>query len=366
MTSFDIRRQRLHNQHLARQTYQKPDDIVRHLGAVQAQDYPGATWALGMRLLGATDAGIEQAFTDGAILRTHVMRPTWHFVAPDDIRWLLSLTASRVHVANAFIYRQFELDHSSFALSNATIEDALRGGKHFTRTELASALERAGITAAGLRLGYIMMRAELDAIICSGPRRGKQFTYALLDERAPNARDLPHDEALAELTKRYFSSHGPATIQDFVWWSGLMVSDVKAGLEMSKSELTYEVVDGQTYWFAPLAATSAPAVDISQTAYLLSTFDEYGIGYKDRKELLDPSYTERAGNLPTVPFSAHIAIGGKILGAWKRTLTKREVILEAFYYRRLTEAESRALADEVDRYGSFLGLPATLYAGWVS
>lgn len=364
MAKFDVNHHRLHNQHLAQQTHQDPAEIVRHLGAVQAQDYPGAKWSLGQRSLNATDFDIEQAFADGTILRTHVMRPTWHFVTPDDIRWLLSLTAPRVHAASAYYYRQLGLDSATVALSNATIEKALRGGKHLTRAELATALEGAGVVGVGMRLGYLVMHAELDAVICSGPRRGNQFTYALLEERAPNAGELPREEALAELTRRYFTSHGPATIQDFVWWSGLTAADVRAGLEMSKSSVTSEVVDGKTYWFSPqLAATAAASpIDISQTAHLLSTYDEYGISYKDRSDLIDPAYTEQAtaGRTPVVPFQSQVAIGGKILGSWKRTLKKNEVGLEAYYFRPLTEAETQTLAAEVERYGRFVGLPATL------
>ena len=363
MDSFDIIRQRLHNQHIAKQTLTKPEEVVRLLGAVQAQDFPGAKWAVGMRLLDATDDDLEQAFTEGAILRTHLMRPTWHFVVPDDIRWILALTAPRVNAASAYYYRQLELDDATFARSNAAIGKALEGGRHLTRSELETVLEQAGIAAnGGLRTGYIMMRAELDGIVCSGPRRGKQFTYALLDERAPNARKLARDEALAELSLRYFGGHGPATVRDFVWWSGLTVSDAKAGIQMVKSQLSSDVVDGATYWFSPQSADTATDTDISQSAYLLSTYDEYGIGYKDRKDILDPAYTEQAsaGKLPVVPFLSQVAIGGKILGAWKRTLQKSEVVIEAYYYRPLNEGEVRALDMAVERYGRFLGLRATL------
>lgn len=362
MRGFDILRQRLHNQHIARQTYDEPGDIVRHLGAMQAQDYPGAKWAVGMRLLDSTDLDIEKAFSDGAILRTHVMRPTWHFVAPDDIRWLLTLTAPRVNAANAHYYRRLELDEAIFSLGNTAIRNALEGGKQLTRAELVVVLERSGIAGDNLRLGYIMMRAELDAVMCSGPRHGNQFTYALLDERAPNAPNLEHDEALSELTRRYFTSHGPATIQDFAWWSGLTVAEVKTGLQMCGPHLTHETVEGLTYWYSQQPTTASPIRDISKRAYLLSSYDEYGIAYKERKGLIDPTYAELAilGRLPVVPFLPQIAVGGKILGSWKRTLTKTEVILEAYLFRTLAQAEMQALADEVGRYGRFMGLPATL------
>jgi Winged helix DNA-binding domain len=178
---------------------------VEWLGAVQAQDFAAAKWALGLRLQGVTDDDIEQAFIDGAILHTHVMRPTWHFVSPADIRWLLALTAPRVHAASASYNRKLELDDAVFRCTHAVLANALQGGKQLTRDELASALQQAGIATEGeQRVTHIMMRAELDGIICSGARRGQQFTYALLAERAPHARMLARDEALAELTRRYW------------------------------------------------------------------------------------------------------------------------------------------------------------------
>src|SRR5437773_6733489 len=220
MNNLEIAHGRLHNQHVTRRTLETPQTLVEWLGAVQAQDYAAAKWALGLRLHGMTDDNIEQAFTDGKILRTHVMRPTWHFVSPADIRWLLALTAPRVRAASAYYNRKLELDAAFFRRTHAVLANALQGGKQLTRDELASALQQAGIATEGeQRVTHIMMRAELDGIICSGARRDKQFTYALLDERAPQTRMLDRDEALAELARRYFTSHGPATLQDFVWWS---------------------------------------------------------------------------------------------------------------------------------------------------
>src|SRR5213078_2598445 len=241
-------------------------------------------WALGLRLQGVTDDDIEQAFTAGAILRTHVMRPTWHFVSPADVRWLLALTAPRVHAASAYYNRKLELDDAVFRYTNAVLANALQGEKQLTRDELASALQQAGIVTEGeQRVTHIMMRAELDGIICSGARRGKQFTYALLAERAPQARTLARDEALAELTMRYFTSHGPATVQDFVWWSGLTVADARAGIESLKSQLVQEVIDGQIYWFS----ASTPPAKVSSSTYLLPYFDEYTVGYTDRSAVFD-------------------------------------------------------------------------------
>src|SRR2546428_1952451 len=207
----DIARQRLQSQRLVGTKFESPRDAVAWLVAVQAQDYPAAKWAVGHRLRSATDDDLERAFTRGDILRTHLLRPTWHFVTPADIRWLLMLTGPRVHVANAHMYRRLGLGRSIFNRSAKALAQALQGGHHLTRNELRAVLQRAGIAVRdNLRMTHLMMRAELDGVICSGPRRGKQFTYGLLDERAPSARTLARDEALAELSRRYFQTRGPA------------------------------------------------------------------------------------------------------------------------------------------------------------
>jgi hypothetical protein len=275
MTRLDIAHQRLVNQHIATDPFEKPDDVVNWLVAVQSQDYFGAKWALGLRLRqDAHDADVDRAFNEGSILRTHMLRPTWHFVTPADIRWLLALTAPRVHAANATMYRRLELDNATLKRSRRALTKALQGGQHLTRDELRRALEKSGVAADnGQRLAYIVMHAELDGLICSGPRRGKQFTYALLEERVPPTRSLGREEALTELTRRYFASRGPATAQDFAKWSGLTVADAKHGLEAIKGQLQHEKLNGEDYWFTSSVSTAGLA---SPTAHLLSFYDEYG------------------------------------------------------------------------------------------
>ena len=254
--------QRLRNQKLVRSDLRDPVEIIAWLGAVQSQDYPGAKWALKLRVHGSpgfSDADLDRAFDEGAILRTHVLRPTWHFVAPADIRWMQALTGPRVQARSDPYCRKLGLDKAVLARSRRVLERSLGGGKHLTRAALGAALTRAGITVDNLGLSFLMMAAELDQVICSGPRQGKQFTYALLDERAPRARVLEADEALAELTKRYYASHGPATVRDFVWWSGLTVKQAKAGLEMVGRAAASETVDGVTYWSVPSATLGKKA-----------------------------------------------------------------------------------------------------------
>ena len=265
----DLIRRRLANQHLAASTLRSPAEIVAWFGAMQAQEYPAARWALGLRARGLDDAAVAQAFDDGAILRTHAMRPTWHFVAPADIRWMQALTGPRVQALNAYYARKNELDGKTVARSRGG--DRTRrsaGGRHRTRPELAAALGKAGIPAAGQRLAYLMMSAELDQVICSGPRRGKQFTYALLDERAPRARVLPRDEALGELTRRYFTSHGPATLRDYVWWSGLTMKDARRGVEIAGRALVQETFGDAARAGRPCSAPTAGAPRRAPAAHL--------------------------------------------------------------------------------------------------
>jgi hypothetical protein len=357
MTHLDIIGHRLHNQCISASPFRKPSEVVTWLGAVQAQDYAGAKWALGLRLQHATDANIEQAMTDGSILRTHVLRPTWHFVVPEDIRWLLALTAPRVHATNAYYYRMLELDKAIFTRSNTALAKALRDGQQLTRAELASILRQADIAIDGLRLVHLIIAAELDGIICSGARRGKQFTYALLDDRVPLTKTLERDEALAELARRYFISHGPATEDDFMWWSGLTKADVRSGLEMVKQQMAHEVIDRRTYWFA---ASEPPAQIGLKDAALLPNYDEYIVGYTDRSAIFDSSHSDKLDARANPLFQNTIVVNGRIAGTWKRILKKQAVVIETNLFTQLTEAENRSVSLAVRKYGEFLELPVAL------
>jgi hypothetical protein len=352
---LDIVQSRLHSQLLSQTEFSRPDEVVAWLGAVQSQDYAGAKWALGQRIKdAATEAEMDKAFNEGQILRTHLLRPTWHFVTPQDIRWMLALTGPRVHATNAFMYRQLELDRGIIRKSYAILEKVLQGGKQLTRSELGSAFEKAGIIAEGPRLGYFMMSAELDGIICSGARKGKQFTYALLEERALKVKLLKRDEALAELTRRYFATRGPATLQDFTWWSGLTMLDAKKGIESVKSRFVCEEIDGKTYWFD---SSIAPVKEKSPTSHLLPNYDEYFIGFKDRSAI--GKIAQQAGIKSEDPsFLAHVIIlDGQLVGGWRRTMKKGAVQVEFLLITHLTEAQLRAVNQAAVRYAEFLQLP---------
>ena len=357
--STDVLSRRLHNQKLTSADKLTATELVAWLGAVQAQDYPAAKWALGLRARGLGDADIEQAFNDGKILRTHVLRPTWHFVSPGDIRWMLALTAPRVHALNAHYYRQSGLDDKTIKKSCALIQRALAGGKHLTRVELAERLTRAKISAEGLKLAYLMMHAELEGVVCSGPRHDKHFTYALLDERAPKTTPISREEALARLVERYFSSHGPATIRDFTCWSGLLVRDAKLGIEMAKNALVEETIDGRLHWSAQAAPAPAPAKGRASPVYLLPNYDEYLIAYKDRPAA-DSTGAANMEARSNGAFPHHLVIAGRLAGSWRRTVKANSVAIEVAPYKALSKAHARAVTGETDCYGEFLNMPVEL------
>jgi hypothetical protein len=326
-------------------------DVVRLFGAVQAQDYAGAAWALGQRTAGATGAEIDRLFDQGRILRTHVMRPTWHFVLPEDLRWLLALTGARVRRGLAGRYRQLGIDDGEVARATSAFCAALAGGHFLTRPELGGVLRAAGIPPDGQRLPHLLMAAEMEGAIVSGPRRGKQFTYALLAERAPEARILDRPETLTELTRRYFRSHGPAQLQDFVWWSGLTVSDARAGLALT-ADLERCIVEGKEYWFDSHADADGP---VTPLAHLLPNWDEYTVGYRDRAAALP---ADRPFDPALFPFGSILSnvviIAGRVRGTWRRTITRGKVRVELRLLDRLDLTERVAVEEAAGRLGPFL------------
>jgi hypothetical protein len=355
----EVIRRRLTTQFLTTRGPATATEVVRALGAVQAQDYAGAKWALGMRTRGETDADVERQVDEGTILRTHVLRPTWHFVAPEDIRWMLALTGPRVKKSMAYHGRNLEIDAKTVRRSHDAIASALAGGKHLTRTELAEALTRARVkNAKGQRLAHLVMEAELDAVIVSGARREKQATYALLDERVAPAAPRDRDESLDALARIYFTTRGPATVRDFSWWSGLPIADARRGLEMVRGRLEMRVVNDEHAWFdasvKPKAATSA---------HLLPNYDEYFIGYRDRSAVgkrinHTTLVTGGSANITHVVF-----VDGELVGGWRRLVEKNGVVVALELLSPMTTAEHERIARVLARFGKFLGVTGLVRAG---
>jgi hypothetical protein len=343
---------RLASQGLMPPAHSDPPALVRWLGAVQAQDFLGSLWALGARLPETTEADIERAIADRALLRTWPMRGTVHFVPAEDARWMTGLLAARVIARTGSIYRAAGLDEAAFARGRALVMRALADGQPMMRRDLYAMLDEAGFGSGGLRGLHLIGRLAQEGLICLGPRAGKQPTIVLLDAWAPRQRTLARDEAIAELTLRYFRSHGPATARDFAWWSGLRLAEVAGGLDATHGQLVAETIGGTTYWRGAAQA----ADEAAGALHLLPPFDEFLVSYKDRRAALDPAdaglWVER-DHLA----SATIVAGARVIGAWKRTLSRGGVKADARLARPLTDTEQGAFTTAVARYGQFLGVP---------
>jgi hypothetical protein len=349
----DMAGYRLVNQQIAVSKCQKPADVVSSLGAMQAQDYLGTLWAIGLRLRAAIERDVELAIADRTIIRTWPLRGTLHFVAAADVHWLLELMGHRIISTANLRFERYGLDSAVLARIRKVLVKALQGSQQLTREEIYAVLERARISVEGQRGYHILWRMGVDRIICFGTRRGKQATFTLFDEWAPQVRKLDRDAALAELAWRYFKGHGPATLQDLVWWSGLTVRDATAGLSMVKSRLDSLTFNDKIYWISP----ETPSLNnLAPMVHLLPGFDEYLLGYRDRSASLNPAHTQKVQAGSNGIFLGTVVVNGKVVGTWKRELKKNAVRVTTDFFRPLTRAEAGALEKTINRYSEFLGL----------
>ena len=343
-------RQRLLNQKLIGSACKTPDEVVHWMIAMQAQEFAMAKWAIGLRLPGSNEVDIEQAFNNGDILRTHLLRPTWHFITAPDIRWVLALTAPHINAASAYYHRQNGLDKKIFKRCNDILAKSLEGGKHLTREQLQSELRRGKIVANGIKLAYIMMVAELDGIICSGARSGKQFTYALLDERAPAAKSFSRDEALALLAERFFASRGPATIQDLSYWSGLTIKDVKTGVASLPADFKKETFNGKEYIFLP---SKEETKNKTLATFLMPDYDEYGMSYKDRDESYNKNKIVFTGYKSASVFNHMLVVDGVYGGSWTRTVKGKNISIAIKTVGELNNRQQLSIKKAEKKYIDF-------------
>lgn len=350
MTIAELVMQRLLNQQLTASSCTSVAEVVQWMGAMQAQDYDMAKWAIGVRLPGSTESLVEEAINRGDIVRTHVLRPTWHFVAATDIYWLLDLTAPHVRRLMAGTNRKLELDQTVVDESNAVIEKALEGNTYLTRSELMTRLQEVGINTDELRSAHLMFEAELAGLVCNGPRRGKQATYALLRERVPVRRNLSREEAFAELAKRYFTSHGPATLKDFVWWSGLTLTESRKAIELAKPHLQSVVIEAQTYWFAQLNRTIQ---ELPEQIHFLPAFDEFMVSYCDRSASLNPE-TARQITTGNGIFNPIIVVNGQVVGLWKRSLKPKRLSMELTFFYPLPSDLTERIRERASVYSAYV------------
>lgn len=355
MKPADLAHARLAAQQVTTPPARMAAEVVAALGAMQAQDYGGALWAIGLRLPGATEAAVERAIAERTIVRTWPMRGTLHLVASADARWMLELLTPRVLEAARKRHAELEIDDAFLRRVRKILVRALQGGRQLTRDAAFDLLAREGIETDAPRRYHIPFRLAQEGFLCFGAREGRQPTFTLLEEWTPNARRLARDEALAELALRYFTSHGPATVQDFAWWSGLRAADARAALEAVASRLTRETVADATFWMA-----SDLAFEPAATTYLLPGFDEFLLGYTDRDAVLAPRHAPKIVPGGNGVFLPTLVLDGQVVGTWKRTARKKALTLTLSPFARGSRSLVRAAAPAAERLGAFYELPVEI------
>lgn len=341
---------RLISQQITASRFTTPKDIVAWMGAMQAQDYAMSKYAVALRLPGSTDETIQAAIDKGDIIRTHLLRPTWHLISADDIYWMTDLAAPQIKTKLNSRAKELELTPALIRKTNRMLEKALTGGKHLSREDLVALFEKANIVNNDNRVAHILLHAEMEGIICSGPLKNKKLTYALLEERVPKRTKLQKEEAVAKLAYKYFSGHGPATWQDFLWWSGLSVKDAKRGVELIKSDFISETIDGETYIFHQ----SLNVPKSSKTSlYLLPAYDEFIIGYKNRTASLSSEDHKKVVSNNGI-FWPVILVNGIVAGSWRRTITKNEVLVETEFFTPQKKETGPLLRKAVSGYKIFI------------
>ena len=325
--------------------------LVSYMGALQAQDFPMCKWAIGVRMNDITEQQVNEAFDKGLIIRTHLLRPTWHLVAAEDLRWLLELTAPHINRMVKSWQKQLGISQATLKKSVRLLEKEMQGGIQLTREQIGTLFTRARIHLEDNRLAHLLIAAELNGTICSGGPSGNGQKYALLEEHIASAPTRSRPEALAELARRYFTSRGPATIQDFSWWSGLGLADCRQGLEFIKEDLLQETVEDTTFWFRDQPSMVKGRLPI---LHLLPAFDEFLISYRNRSASLADEHQPRLLTRNGI-FWPMIVVNGKATGSWKRSVRKHKIVVEPEFFVSPPKAVMPALKKQVRRFAAFLG-----------
>ncbi|HTE22298.1 MAG TPA: winged helix DNA-binding domain-containing protein [Candidatus Limnocylindria bacterium] len=360
MKGLEIASTRLQHQGIADPKFRSPYEVVKWLGAMQAQDYLGALWAVGLRFPAARETDVVKALTKGSIVRTWPQRGTLHLVAPEEVRWRLSLSAGRMLAKAKSRHEGLRLDERVFDKCKQLFTDALQGGKQMTRPRMLELLEENGIAAKNQRGSHILWQAAQTGHIIFAAPEGKQQTFALLEEWVPKVPEVSRAEALARLTKSYFTSHGPATVADLAWWSDLTLTEIRQGLEEVRSELHQEAVDGITYWMRKDPAIGYDPIAKTKGVWLLPGFDEYLLGYKDRTAVLDLEHHPKVVPGKNGMFLSTVVLDGKVAGTWRRVVKKNEVSISVTPFYKFTLAQKKLITEAANSYSQFLGLPSMI------
>ncbi len=349
MNFTDISNFRLINQQIADSKFNKIKDIVGWMGALQAQDYTMVKWAIGSRLPGTCDAEIETAVKKADIIRTHILRPTWHFVSADDIYWMLELSSPQINSVTKTRDKDLGITESILKKSNLLFEKLLSGGKELTRKEIVEEFKRANIETENNRFYHLQMHAEIDGILFSRNSSYNNQTFSLLREIVPQTKTYTRDEALAKLATRYFTSHGPATVHDFSWWSGLSIGQSKRALDSISSDFISEEIENQTYWFSHSYAPTHK----KDTLFFLPAFDEFIISYKNRTASIPIEYQNKVFSSNGL-FRPVIVVNGQVVGIWKRTIKKDTVFLETEFFQPKNNLILKKINNAAKPFGDFL------------
>ena len=351
MIFSEISNIRLVNQQISATSFRSAQEIVSWMGAMQALDFAMAKWAIGTRLPGSDEKDIENAINKGEIIRTHLLRPTWHFVSSNDIYWMLELTAPAIKSSMKSRHKKLEINELLLEKYLNLIQKSLEGGSHLTREEIVAVLKKEKIVTENNRASHILFMAELDGIICNGILKNKKQTYTLLNERVPKKRNITKEEALEKLANRYFVSHGPATLQDFSWWSGLPAGAARNALEMAKPGLISEKTDSNTYW---MSGSSPVTLKDKTQVYLLPAYDEFLISYRDRNPSLSHINNKKTISVNGI-FKPLIILNGQVTGIWKRTIKNEKVIVETFFFKQQLSKSAKILIEKkAEAFGKFL------------
>ncbi len=330
-------------------------ETVTWMGALQAQDYESGLWAIGARMTGATRGDIEQSVARREIVRTWPMRGTWHFIPATDVRWMQDLLAVRLLPAIRRRSKDFGFDEAAVSRVRNLVVKALEGGRSLPREQLVQRLAQGGFAAESQAGNHLLRRFGNEGLLCNGVTADKEPTFALRDEWVSKPVKLDRDAALAELALRYFRSHGPATLHDFVWWTGLSVGDARAAIAATGATLTRRVMGEREHWFTGEA--DAPAVS---SVELLPAFDEHLLGYQDRSAVLDDDRADSICPGGNGVFRPTLVVKGRVAGLWKKKETAKKLTIEVMPYAALSKATRSETEQAGERLGEFYGKPATI------